>query len=204
LTSVLANPAFDYVALGHVHKHQNLNPGEGPPIVYAGSLERVDFGEEHDEKGFCIVDIEVAPSGERNTTCEFIEGPARRFVTIEVTVAAAEDPTRRILDAVDQANIDEAVVRVRCLLPEGPISSIDIGAVGRAVARAHFFAGVLLVRPTAQRQRRAAVTEEMGTREALLRYIDNLPELHRRRDRLLEYAAQIETDLVAIENGEHD
>ncbi len=54
----IANPAFDYVALGHIHKHQVLS--EKPPVVYAGSLERVDFGEENDDKGFYVVDIEPA------------------------------------------------------------------------------------------------------------------------------------------------
>ena len=39
--------------------------------------------------------------------------------------------------------------------------------------------------------------------EALNRYIDNLPQLHSQRDRLLEYAALIEEDLhVAVANGE--
>ena len=38
LTSTLANPAFDYVALGHIHKFQDLNPNAQPPVVYSGSI----------------------------------------------------------------------------------------------------------------------------------------------------------------------
>ena len=38
LLSSVALPAFDYVALGHIHKQQVLS--ENPPVVYAGSLER--------------------------------------------------------------------------------------------------------------------------------------------------------------------
>jgi exonuclease SbcD len=41
--SLLNRPQFEYVALGHVHKHQNLNPSNDPPIVYPGSIDRVDF-----------------------------------------------------------------------------------------------------------------------------------------------------------------
>jgi len=52
LLSNVANPAFDYVALGHIHKRQVLS--ENPPTIYAGSLERLDFGEEADNKGFYI------------------------------------------------------------------------------------------------------------------------------------------------------
>ena len=57
-TSTLADPAWDYVALGHIHRHQDLNPGAAPPVVYSGSLERIDFGEEHEPKGFCWVELE--------------------------------------------------------------------------------------------------------------------------------------------------
>jgi len=52
----VANPAFDYIALGHIHRHQVLS--QNPPVVYSGSLERLDFSEEEDDKGFYLVEIE--------------------------------------------------------------------------------------------------------------------------------------------------
>lgn len=203
LTSALAQPAFDYVALGHVHKHQNLNRGNAPPVVYSGSIERVDFGEEHDDKGYCLVDIATA-DGERSTSYEFLRVPARRFLTVDVEVGEQEDPNGRILDALKSENIAGAVLRVRCHLPAGPTPNIDMRAVGSAVQAAYFFAGVFPIRPVAQRQRRSTVTEEMGMQEALNRYIDNLPLLHSQRPKLLEYAALIEADLFAATNGEGD
>lgn len=54
--SLVAQPCFRYVALGHVHRHQVL--WTEPPVVYAGSIERVDFGEEKEAKGYVLVDIE--------------------------------------------------------------------------------------------------------------------------------------------------
>jgi len=50
----LANSAFTYVALGHVHKFQNLNKGNKPPIVYSGSLERIRLFRRKRKKGFVI------------------------------------------------------------------------------------------------------------------------------------------------------
>ena len=47
-----AIPPFDYVALGHLHRFQNVNGSHFPPVVYSGSIERVDFGERKEEKGF--------------------------------------------------------------------------------------------------------------------------------------------------------
>lgn len=44
-------PPYEYVALGHVHKHQILSN-----MSYAGSLERYDFNEKDEKKGFIIYD----------------------------------------------------------------------------------------------------------------------------------------------------
>ena len=60
MPSQVASSAFAYVALGHVHRHQVLNTL--PPVVYAGSLQRLDFGEEKEEKGYVLVEIESRES----------------------------------------------------------------------------------------------------------------------------------------------
>jgi DNA repair protein SbcD/Mre11 len=114
----IALPAFDYVALGHIHKHQVLN--EHPPVTYSGSLERIDFGEEKDEKGFYVVDITTDKTGKRQVSYEFRPVKARRFLTIEVEVKEDEpDPTAAIMAAIgsQKANIPDAVVRVSYTLP---------------------------------------------------------------------------------------
>jgi DNA repair protein SbcD/Mre11 len=111
--SVLANPRFDYVAMGHIHKYQVLSGGS-PPIIYPGSLERIDFGEEHDPKGFVVVEIdEPGESGKREVRHEFHPVPARRFLTITVNAALA-DPTDEVLRRIDERAdvIEDAVVRL--------------------------------------------------------------------------------------------
>ena len=88
--STLAAPAWDYVALGHIHRHQVLaggRPGE-PIVVYSGSLERIDFGEEKEAKGFCWV--ELARGATRMT---FVPVHARPFITLRVDLQEADDPT---------------------------------------------------------------------------------------------------------------
>jgi exonuclease SbcD len=42
--SSIANPAFDYVALGHMHNQQRVD--HPVPVVYPGSLQTIDFGDE--------------------------------------------------------------------------------------------------------------------------------------------------------------
>ena len=55
--SLVKDPRLDYVALGHIHKPQNLNEGSHPPVIYPGSIERVDFGEAGDDKFFITAEI---------------------------------------------------------------------------------------------------------------------------------------------------
>lgn len=107
LKSTLADPVWDYVALGHIHNYQDVNAKSYPPIVYSGSIERIDFGEEGSPKGFCWVNL---ARGE--TAYEFVELPARPFKTIRVDVRGQPDPTQAILDAIAAHDVVDAVVRV--------------------------------------------------------------------------------------------
>lgn len=68
---------FDYVALGHLHKRQ---------AFYSGSIDRMDFNEEGDPKGFNLVTM----NGKTPDT-EFIETPAREFKTLSPEFFAQPD-----------------------------------------------------------------------------------------------------------------
>ena len=195
LTGALANPAFDYVALGHVHRHQDLHPQARPPVVYSGSIERIDFGEENDEKGFCLVSIE-GEGAERRTEYEFVPTPARRFTTVNARLEPEdEDPTLAVVEAVEEADVEDAVVRVYYEVPAGAPLRIDLERVQQALEPAYFVAGIHPRVAPKVRQRRVEVSEDLGIRDALGRYIENRPDLHERRDLLLQRAAELETEL---------
>ena len=207
LTGSLAEPAFDYVALGHIHKFQDLNSGGSPPVVYAGSLERIDFGEEEEEKGCCLVsiDCENSKGGEgaasRTTSYEFIPTPARRFVTVRAeSYGSGADPTEAILEAISRANIDDAVVRVIFDVVDGDGPGLHMERIHQALRTAYCVAGIY---PRANpdsfpRQRRASVTENMGLQEAMDRYIDNNHALEEDRQLLVCRALELE---VQLESG---
>jgi exonuclease SbcD len=55
--SLMRDSRLNYVALGHIHKGQDLNEGGQPPVIYPGSIERVDFGEVNDDKFFVIAHV---------------------------------------------------------------------------------------------------------------------------------------------------
>jgi exonuclease SbcD len=135
--SVLADPAFDYAALGHIHKHQDLNPGGYPSVVYSGSLERIDFGEEHQPKGFCWVELVKGA-----TTWQFVPVAARPFVTVRVDGRLRDDPTQATLDALARRDITDAIVRVLIDLRADQEPAFRDADVRAALAGAHYVAAI--------------------------------------------------------------
>jgi len=179
--SLLAHPLLDYIALGHIHKYQVL-PGQ-PPIVYSGSLERIDFGEENEEKGF--VDVELRPEG-RGARFRFIPVAARRFVTVDVCVDQG-DPTEQTLEAISRHDVTGAVVRV--LVHGGTNVRLNEGAVRQALKDAYYVAAVAQqMEQRARRRLGPSGAEGLSPREALLAYLQSrdLPAEHRQL--LLAYA----------------
>ena len=136
--AALSHPNIDYVALGHIHKHQSLNAEQKPPIVYAGSLERIDFGEEREHKGFCWINLQRG-----NTTWQFIPVKVRRFLTIDVDATAdGESPTEAVLRAIERHDVADAVVRVRVKLNGPQEIHFKPKDVENALSAAKFVAGI--------------------------------------------------------------
>jgi len=106
--SLVKDPRLDYVALGHIHKFQDLNPGGHPPVVYPGSIERVDFGEAADEKGFVLAEVE---KGE--TSYRFIPFKGRAFYDRTVKVKERENLMDRLFAALPPVSrIPDSIIRL--------------------------------------------------------------------------------------------
>lgn len=193
LLSNVAHPAFDYVALGHIHKHQILS--ENPPVVYAGSLEHVDFGEENDEKGFYIIEIEPdSTSGHRSVTFEFHPIKARRFLTINVTLEPNDlDPTATVLIAIaeQEEKVRDAVVRLNISLPapiEGQLRDNDLRD---ALKEAHYFTITRDIQQETHLRLGSLTAEEITPLEALKAYLESKKVSPERQKILLEYGEKL-------------
>lgn len=191
--SDLRPDAFDYIALGHHHRYQVLQ--ERPPMLYAGSMQRVDFGEEVDPKGFVLVELDPArPPGERvpMESVHFHEVRARRFVTVELT-PRADDPTAEVLDAIARKDVRDAIVRVLLTLTAEQNRLLDERAVRAALAGAHVVASVSRTVERGARSRAGAelLPESLTPLDAVRRYLDQRNTPPDRRDTLLRYAASV-------------
>ena len=179
--STLTNPAWDYVALGHIHRHQDLHQGAQPPVVYAGSIERIDFGEEREDKGFVWAQIEKG-----HTTFTFVPVPARRFVTLRLD-ARNGDPLQLLEAELAAHDIDDAIVRVVVTIPAEQTAPLDERRMREQLRSAYLVAGIIRdeVRGPA-RTRDSGLTETLAPLQAVERYLQSRPEYADRQQALLE------------------
>ena len=201
LASAVHLPQLEYVALGHIHKHQILR--EHPLVVYSGSLQRVDFSEESEEKGFCIVDLDpAAPQGQRLTDFQFQKVQARPFVTIDVKIPPGElDPTDTVLRAIARKDVADAVVRVRVSLPSEMESHLREPDLREALKPAHYIAAISREVEGARRTRLGAeAAEDLQPLQALRLYLESRNTDPQRQEKLLRYAEE----LIAQEMSEPD
>jgi DNA repair protein SbcD/Mre11 len=139
---MLVKESFDYVALGHVHRHQNLNPANDPPVVYPGSIDRVDFSEEKEDKGYVMIDIQptAALSGRAfQVSWEFCALPVRPFMTIKVDSSKEEDPQAKIVKAIKKASVENAVVRLIYQVESQQTELIQATELHELLATAHSY-----------------------------------------------------------------
>ena len=134
--TTLRHAKFDYIALGHLHKFQQVLAK--PLTIYPGSIERVDFGEEKEAKGFIIAEIT-----DHKTVSSFIKTPARPFVSVRILIKEADvDPTEKVLQEIAKHKIKDAIVKVIIKVSEEKSAEIRETPIREALQDAHFIAGI--------------------------------------------------------------
>lgn len=187
----------DYAALGHIHRHQQIT--DAPPVVYPGSLHRVDFSEENDNKGFCVVDIDPAlPPGRRAASWSFHPVWTRPFRTIRITLRAGErDVMETITTRLAAQDVRDAVARVEIETPAELAGDIDRIRIRNALrqAGAHVVSGVTVQIDAPDRTRtrldRGMAIESLEPEQALSLYMDKLSVATERRVVLMQAAREI-------------
>jgi DNA repair protein SbcD/Mre11 len=182
--SFLTRDCFDYVALGHVHRHQNLNPTNNPAVVYPGSIERVDFSEEKEEKGFVMVTIDSIDQTKQlasknfETTWEFCPLEVRAFRTIKIDVSESEQPQADIEKAIAKVDIDDVVVRLIYQLSPDRVELVNTAALHQALSSAHHYTIQAELISQLSRPRLPELGCSVGDpMVALSTYLENRPDL---------------------------
>jgi exonuclease SbcD len=124
--SLVKDPRLDYTALGHIHKPQNLNENLHPPVIYPGSIERVDFGEIADDRFFVVAHVE---RGHTEVEWRKLTG-IRPFIDRRLVLESDADITGQmqgILPPVEQ--LEGAIVRLVLEYPREWEAQIDEAAL---------------------------------------------------------------------------
>jgi exonuclease SbcD len=202
----LSAPAFDYIALGHVHKHQVV--GQHPPMVYAGSPERIDFGEEHEEKGYVLVEIGPGGQGEHPVDWHFQRLPARPFRSLTLR-AHGSDPLGDLLRVIEHSHdLEQCVVRLTVRVApeaEGQIRPLDLRRALRA-AGASYVAGIKLEPEQQERRARLALDSQatLSPLQLLGLYLEARQIPAPRARRLLDLAATLAPEMSAAPSAPRD
>lgn len=155
--SLVKDPRLDYTALGHIHKYQDLNPGLHPPVVYAGSIERVDFGEVADDKGFVIAEVEKG-----NTSYRFVKLHGRAFFDRLVRLSMEDRAMEKILaSSPNEAEAENAIFRLVIEYPRELEADIDEPALRQKFASALEFH--LVRRPQAEARLRLPANQNIAS-----------------------------------------
>jgi exonuclease SbcD len=193
-------PAIDFVALGHIHKHQALHFAS-PPVVYAGSIDRVDFGEQDEAKGWVYIEIPA----KSQATWEFRPVSARPFLTIEARVEsenATEDVVRAIARYADR--LENAVVRLRIDIPPERAGELHEDDLRLQLKAAYYIAPIERTSRQRPRSRWGAVgaaIQRAGPLEALSLYLEHQRVDPSRRETLLRYARTLMAEEAEVDGA---
>jgi len=128
--ALVQNPRLDYTALGHLHKKQDLNKGKHPPVVYPGSIERIDFGEAGDEKYFVIAEVK---QGKTKLDWHKLKN-IRPFVDQYLKLTSKDKITDQIKKALPSSDsLKDAIVRLVLEYPRAWDPLIDEPAIRELV-----------------------------------------------------------------------
>ncbi|MGB7339004.1 MAG: exonuclease SbcCD subunit D [Phototrophicaceae bacterium] len=188
--NLLADDRWDYVALGHIHKYQNLthDRDDYPDVVYSGSIERIDFGEQNDPKGFCWVEL-----SRKNTHYEFVRVMARPMVTLRVDCKTEAYPTRKVTKVIREADLQDAIVKIIVALTPETSASLKDSFLRRELLDAGVFhiAGINRDVERPERARLGTNPEGLTHEELLDKYLISREIEPERRAILLEHAKEI-------------
>jgi exonuclease SbcD len=183
-------PGVDYVALGHIHKHQALSYTD-PAIVYSGSIDRVDFGEEGEDKGWVLVEIPEKGRAE----WQFQRIDARRFLTINARVQS-DNATEDVIKAIARQGeaLRDAVVKLKIDVPAERLAELRDDEI-RGLLKGAFHIAPIERNVLRQVRDRWGVVDagiqHARPIDALTFYLEHQQVDPERRDLLLKYAQRI-------------
>lgn len=187
--SLVRDPRLDYVALGHIHLAQNLNKDAHPPVIYPGSIERVDFGEWKDDKFFVIATVQ---RGQTHVEWRKLEH-VRPFFDCYKRLNDKNSIEHDLFSALpEQEKMTDAIIRLIIEYPREWENLIDENTIRQLAAPAFDFQ--LIKRPLIENRARIAGDKSINSltpQELLDIYLRSIHIESSEAQALLDLAAEI-------------
>lgn len=121
--ALLARLGVDYIGLNHIHRHQELHGA-----VYAGSICRMDFGE-NEPKGFVIASCHEGAAGAERWSWRFADVDVPRQLHINGHLTRAGFVVEAGSDEEAAREVAGADVRVRYTFKQNEVGAIDVAHI---------------------------------------------------------------------------
>lgn len=145
----------ELIISGHIHKHQEIKR-TNYKIVYVGSMERSDFAERDEVKGFLVLNPE-------DLSYEQIPIKTREFVQFNFNSPSEVKVDRDVTDKI---------VKVRIKCKESEVKMIDISSLRESLKSAHFISSIEREVEREKRVRSETITEKISPADAFKQYLD--------------------------------
>lgn len=181
----LCENLFDYVALGHVHSPQKI----GDRIYYAGSIERIDFSEEEEQKSFYVVTLE-----DDDVAVDKVNLNCRPMVTREIEYEGINK--NEFFEILRGLILPEgALLKLVIRTNEATIKNVidkHMQELQRVLLSEKKILGYVMKLEKKQRSPAVQISAEISNlRQRILEYIDRLPEPQKVRERAKEIAKML-------------
>ena len=180
---------FDYVAMGHVHKHQAIKGKT--PIVYPGSIERVDLAEAEEDKGFVRAEISNG-----SVSWKYIKLPTRTMHNLQITCQEKEDPILAVKTEIANHPVKNAIVNLQLTFSDqiGPAQKSEINRILKDA----FWSQVQYMRRQTEREPAdRAFVRTLEPAQALNEYLKSLTIPESKRNQAMKMGQQIIEETTA-------
>ncbi len=181
-------PQVSYTALGHVHKYQEL----AKRVLYSGSIERVNFGEAEEEKGFITVREERG-----DLELSFTPLPCRRMASLTVDVSRSANPTARVVEELKSQLLEDAILKLTIKARREQLASLNTREIDRVLEKLKCFYHVLRYDMAYERPGSPMLTSAMTLEEALERYVRQLNLRKSLEEKVIEEGKRILREMHA-------
>jgi len=184
---------YVYAAMGHLHRFQEVM--KDPIVVYGGSLNRTDFNEWKEDKGF------VHGTFDGTFSYKFVKVNAKKFIDLEYNVEDSENPEEDILADLEsrKEELNDAIVRISVNLSEKNRTSYSAANISEYLSdhNAGIHGGISphIVKMDVEK---SEYNENMDSIDVLKRYCESNPNIINKQ-KFLKFAEDIikETNLTA-------